>query len=158
MVTPTEYRSAVERRSLTMETAHHYFIPASYRAYRVLHFGFVVAPIVAGLDKFTNLLVNWTVYLSPRATALTGVTAPDFMRGVGVIEVIAGLIVAFKPRVGGWIVAAWLWGIIANLLSIPGYYDIALRDFGLSLGAIALAQLSVEFGQYRRQFYTRVAG
>jgi hypothetical protein len=112
--------------------------------------GFVVAPIAAGLDKFFNVLVDWTTYLSPVATNITGLSAARFMQAVGVVEIIAGLIVAFRPRVGGMIVAVWLWGIIVNLLSIPGFYDIALRDFGLSLGALALSMLSVEFGEYRR--------
>jgi uncharacterized membrane protein HdeD (DUF308 family) len=79
------------------------------------------------------------------ATQLIPVDAHTFMLAVGVIEIVAGLLVAFRPQIGGWIVALWLWGIIANLLLIPGYFDVALRDFGLSLGAVALAQLSREF-------------
>lgn len=116
--------------------------PHPYQAFRILQFAFVVAPIIAGLDKFFNFLVNWPMYLSPIALRLTGLSGTAFMRVVGVVEVIAGLIVAFKPRIGGYIVGVWLLGIVVNLLSVPGFYDIALRDFGLALGAFALARLS----------------
>lgn len=139
----------IERRVLT-ETAHHYFIPASYQAFRILHLGFVLLPLLAGLDKFTNFLVDWTAYLSPRLINITGLSDAFFMKCVGGIEILAAVLVAFKPRIGGWVVAAWLGAIIVNLLSIPSYYDIALRDFGLALGAIALARLAVEFEHYRR--------
>jgi hypothetical protein len=148
---PTNIKSSTERRSLDKETAHHYFIPASHRAFRTLQFGFVVAPLLAGMDKFFNFIVDWKIYLAPQARTITGLTSAQFMRGVGVIEICAGILVAFKPRIGGIVVAAWLWGIIVNLLMIPGYYDIAVRDFVLSLGALALSFLSVEFDQYRRQ-------
>ncbi len=119
----------------------------SYQAYQVLHIAFTVAPIVAGLDKFVHFLVNWDIYLSPLVTQMLGVSAHKFMLGVGVIEVIAGLLVAVAPRIGGWVVAAWLCGIIVNLLTIPAYFDIALRDFGLALCAIALARLSVDYSE-----------
>jgi hypothetical protein len=114
----------------------------AYQAYKLLHIGFIVAPIVAGADKFFHFLVNWDQYLAPFVTRLIGGQAHAFMLAVGVIEIAAGLLVAFKPRIGGYVVAAWLWGIILNLLLIPGYLDVALRDFGLSLGALALARLS----------------
>jgi hypothetical protein len=91
------------------------------------------------------VLVDWTGYLAPIVPRLTGVDATTLMMIVGVIEIIAGLLVLAKPKYGGWVVAIWLWGIIANLLMIPGFYDIALRDFGLSLAAVALACLSCEF-------------
>jgi hypothetical protein len=144
------YASSVERRSLQKPTAHHYYIPASHQAYRMLHAGFVLAPLLAGVDKFTNFLVNWTTYLSPIGPSLTGLTPRQFMMGVGVIEIVAAVLVAVKPRIGGLVVAGWLWAIIVNLLTIPGFYDIALRDFGLSLGALALSRLAVEFDHYRR--------
>jgi uncharacterized membrane protein YphA (DoxX/SURF4 family) len=115
---------------------------AAERAYSILYFGFVALPIIAGLDKFAHLLVNWDQYFSPFFAGLMGPLAPYFMRAVGVVEIVAGIVVALAPRYGGYLVAAWLWGIIVNLLSFPGYYDIALRDFGLSLGAITLAQLA----------------
>jgi hypothetical protein len=111
----------------------------------MLHVGFAVLPVVAGLDKFFHLLVDWNQYLAPQATQLLPVTVQTFMMVVGVIEIAAGLLVAFRPQIGAYVVALWLWGIIVNLLLIHGYYDIALRDFGLSFGALALARLSREF-------------
>lgn len=115
------------------------------QAYGVLYIGFVALPILAGLDKFSHLLVNWNQYLAPLATRIFPVSDHTFMLIVGAIEIVAGCLVAIRPRIGAWVVALWLWGIIANLLLIPGFYDIALRDFGLSLGAIALARISMEF-------------
>ena len=115
----------------------------AYRAYQILHVGFVLAPLLAGVDKFFNFLTNWEQYLSPLVTRY--VNAFLFMRVVGVVEVVAALLVAFVPRIGAYVVALWLVGIIANLLSTGAYYDIALRDFGLFLGAIALGQLAGYF-------------
>jgi uncharacterized membrane protein HdeD (DUF308 family) len=115
------------------------------QAYQILHFAFVAAPLIAGIDKFFHLLVNWDQYLAPWIANLSPINAHSLMLLVGIIEIIAGLIVAVKPKIGAWIVFAWLWAIIINLLSYPNYYDIALRDFGLSLGAFALARLSKEF-------------
>lgn len=115
-----------------------------YQAYQFLHWGFVIAPILAGLDKFFMKLTDWTMYLWPPLGNLVG-GAHVFMRIVGAIEIIAGFLVAFKPKIGGYVVAVWLWGIIINLLLLQGYYDIALRDFGLSLGALALARLASGF-------------
>jgi hypothetical protein len=119
------------------------------QAYRILHIGFAALPIIAGVDKFTHFLVEWDKYLAPIVTDVLPVTAETFMLVVGVIEVVAGLLVAAAPGIGGFVVAAWLWGIIMNLLLVPGYYDIALRDFGLSLGALALALLAREFSPRR---------
>jgi len=116
-----------------------------YEAYQILRLGFTVAPIVAGLDKFFNLLVNWEQYLPPFVNKLLGGHGHELMLGVGVIEIIAGLGVAFKPRVFAYVVSAWLLLIVVNLLMVPGYYDVALRDFGLALGALALARLSRKF-------------
>ena len=117
----------------------------AFQAYLVLYVGFVALPVVAGLDKFFHLLVNWDQYLAPLATRLLPVSGHTFMQAVGLVEIAAGVVVAVRPRLGAYVVALWLWGIIANLLLIPGYFDIALRDFGLSLGALALARLSQEF-------------
>lgn len=147
---PNKESSYSERRSLRSETAHHYYIPASHQAFRVLYFGFIVLPIIAGMDKFFHVLVDWTIYLSPKITATTGVGATQFMYGVGVIEILAGLWVAVNPKLGGLAVCAWLGAIILNLLTIPAFFDIALRDFGLALGAFALSRLSQEFRYYRR--------
>jgi hypothetical protein len=128
-----------------------YSRPADH-AYLILHIGYTLLPIIAGLDKFFHRLTNWDMYLAPRAaqmvTQWTGLTAHNFMMIVGGIEIVAGLLAAVAPRLGGWVVTLWLWGIIANLLMFPPgemtFYDIALRDFGLSLGAIALARLAAD--------------
>ena len=117
----------------------------AYQAYLMLLTGFAVLPIIAGFDKFFHLLVNWEQYLAPQATQILPVSGHTFMLAVGVIEIAAGLLVALRPQIGAYVVALWLWGIIINLLLIPGFYDIALRDFGLSVGALALARLSREF-------------
>jgi len=119
----------------------------SYQAYQILHIAFTVAPIVAGLDKFFHFLVNWDMYLAPVVPRVLGISGHTFMLGVGVIEVIAGLVVAVAPRIGGWIVGLWLCGIIVNLLAVPAYFDVALRDLGLALGAFALARLSVDYSE-----------
>jgi hypothetical protein len=119
-------------------------VAPSHRAFRILQIGFTVAPIVMGLDKFFHLLTDWDKYLSPLVNQLVGGNGHAFMLAVGVIEVVAGIGVALKPRIFSYVVAFWLWGIIVNLLLIPGYFDVALRDFGLSLGALALGQLSRE--------------
>ena len=116
-----------------------------YQAYLILRTGFTVAPILAGLDKFFHVLVNWDQYLPAFVKNLTGGYGHELMLAVGVIEVVAGLGVAFKPRVFAYVVAAWLLLIVVNLLLIPGYFDVALRDFGLALGALALARLSQEY-------------
>jgi len=119
----------------------------AYQAYRILHFGFVVAPILAGLDKFFHLLVNWDQYLPGVVTNISPISAHTLMLIVGVIEIVAGLGVAIKPRIFAYVVAAWLAVIIINLLLIPGCFDIALRDFGLLLAALALGALSQQFAR-----------
>ena len=121
----------------------------AYQAFWLLRIGFTVAPILFGLDKFTHLLVNWDRYLAPRIDDLVPGTAHQAMYVVGAIEILAGLLVAFWPRLGGYVVAAWLAAIIVNLLLIPGYYDIALRDFGLLLAALTLARLATAFPSRR---------
>lgn len=117
----------------------------AHQAFQILRTAFTVAPIVAGLDKFFHLLVNWDQYLPAFVNNLTGGHGHQLMLAVGVIEIVAGLGVAFKPRLFAYVVSAWLLLIVANLLMIPGYFDVALRDFGLSLAALALARLSQEF-------------
>ena len=117
----------------------------AYEAYRILHLACVVAPIVAGVDKFFNLLVNWEQYLPPFVNKMIGGHGHELMLAVGVIEIVAGLGVALKPKIFAYVVSVWLLLIVVNLLMIPGYYDVALRDFGLALGALALARLSREF-------------
>src|SRR5262249_30408985 len=115
------------------------------QAYRILHFGFTVAPILAGVDKFFHLLVNWDQYLPGVVANISPIPGHALMLIVGVIEIVAGIGVALKPRIFAYIVAAWLAIIIINLLLIPGYFDVALRDLGLLLAALALARLTPQF-------------
>jgi uncharacterized membrane protein YphA (DoxX/SURF4 family) len=114
----------------------------AYQGFLLLRLGFTVAPIVFGLDKFTNVLVDWTQYLAPWINDIIPGSASDAMYLVGVVEIVAGIAVGLRPRYGAYLVAAWLAGIIMNLLTYSGYYDIALRDFGLMLGALTLARLA----------------
>ena len=118
---------------------------AARQAYLILRFGFTVAPIIAGLDKFLHLLVNWDQYLPGVTNRLVGGRGHELMLVVGVIEIVAGIGVALKPRIFAYVVAAWLFLIILNLLAIPGYFDVALRDLGLLLAALALGRLSQKF-------------
>ena len=115
---------------------------AATQVFWVLRIGFTVLPILFGLDKFTSLLAEWTKYLAPQIDRIVPGTAHQAMLAVGVVEVTAGLLVAVLPRFGGLVVAAWLAGIIVNLLLLGGYYDIALRDFGLLLASLGLARLA----------------
>jgi uncharacterized membrane protein YphA (DoxX/SURF4 family) len=117
----------------------------AYQAFVLMRVGFTVLPIVMGVDKFSNALVNWERYLAPWIHRLSPVSAANTMHIVGVIEVAVGIAVAIKPRYAAYVVAAWLVGIIVNLLSYSGYYDIALRDFGLMLAALTLARLATQF-------------
>lgn len=113
------------------------------QAFMLLRVGFGVAPILFGLDKFAEVLTDdWTVYLAPEYNDLIPGSAADAMYAVGVVEILAGLIVLTAPRFGGLLVAAWLAGIIVSLLLVGGYGDIALRDFGLLIGALALSRLA----------------
>jgi len=117
----------------------------SYQAYQILRIGFTVAPIIAGVDKFLGLLVNWDQYLPPVVNNMLGGAGHQFMYIVGAIEIVAGIGVFLKPKIFAYVVAAWLVAIIVNLLLIPGYFDVALRDLGLALGALALARLSSKY-------------
>jgi hypothetical protein len=117
----------------------------AYQAFQILRIGFTVAPVLAGLDKFLHLLVDWDKYLPAFVNNLTGGHGHQLMLIAGVIEIIAGIGVFLKPRIFAYVVAVWLVLIIANLLMIPGYYDVALRDLGLALGALALGRLSETF-------------
>src|SRR5437868_244271 len=119
----------------------------AYQAYWILHVGFTVAPILAGLDKFFHLLVNWDQYVPGVVANASPIPAHTLMLIVGVIEIAAGIGVALKPRIFAYVVAAWLAIIIINLLLIPGYFDVALRDLGLCLGALALGRLSQQFAR-----------
>ena len=117
----------------------------AYQSYVLLRIGFTILPIAMGVDKFFNVLVNWEVYLAPWIRHLSPLSATGTMHLVGVIEILAGVTVALKPRYAAYVVAAWLGGIIINLLTYSGFYDVALRDFGLMLGALTLARLASRF-------------
>lgn len=119
------------------------------QAFFLLRTVFTVAPILFGMDKFTNILTDWTIYLAPVATTVVPVSAQTFMYIVGVVEIVAGIAVAVRPRFGSLLVAVWLFGIIINLLVLGSFYDVALRDFGLLVGALALNRLSPA-GSWRR--------
>jgi len=115
------------------------------QAFMILRAAFTVAPILFGADKFFHLMVNWDRYLAPILSDPLPFSPHQLMYAVGVIEIVAGIVVAVHPRLGAPVVAAWLAGIIVNLLLIPGFYDVALRDFGLFLAAIALARLATRY-------------
>jgi hypothetical protein len=124
-----------------LRTAH----GAAYQAYQLLHVAFIVAPIVAGLDKFFDKLVNWDMYVAPFAEHILRGHVHGFMMFVGVVEIIAGIGAAIRPRIFAYVVALWLICIIINLLLCRTFYDIALRDLGLCLSAFALARLARDF-------------
>jgi uncharacterized membrane protein YphA (DoxX/SURF4 family) len=112
------------------------------QAFWIMRVIFCIAPILFGLDKFFNIMVKWTDYLAPWIPNLLHVSPQTFMYGVGIVEICAGILVALWPRYFAYVVMLWLWGIIINLLTTGGYFDIALRDFGLSMGALTLARLA----------------
>ena len=129
----------------TRERVHDRAGDPAYQGFALLWLGFTVAPILFGLDKFFDWMVDWRTYLAPEINDLVPGNAHQAMLIVGAIEIVAGLVVAIRPKWGGYLVAAWLAGIIANLLILGDYYDVALRDFGLLLGALALARLATAF-------------
>jgi uncharacterized membrane protein YphA (DoxX/SURF4 family) len=114
----------------------------AFQAFTLLRVVFTVAPILFGLDKFFDVLVDWEQYLAPWINDIVPGSASTAMHLVGIVEIAAGVLVFAKPRIGAYVVAAWLAGIIVNLLTYSGYYDIALRDFGLLVGALALGRLA----------------
>ena len=120
-----------------------------FQAYALLRVGFAVAPILFGLDKFFDVLVDWPQYLASWVNDIAPGSASDFMHFVGVVEIVAGLTVALKPRYGAYVVAGWLGGIIVNLLVLGDFYDVALRDFGLLLAALTLTRLATAAHQGR---------
>ncbi|HSB86133.1 MAG TPA: hypothetical protein VLD86_07495 [Ilumatobacteraceae bacterium] len=117
----------------------------AFQAFALLRLGLTVAPILFGLDKFLDWLVDWRIYLAPQINDVIPGNAHQAMLAVGVIEILAGLVVALRPKWGGYLVAAWLGGIIVNLLVLADHYDVALRDFGLLLAALTLARLATAF-------------
>ena len=130
----TAVKESANPQALASDTAR--------QAFLLLRTVFTVAPILFGLDKFTNLLTDWTGYLAPIVPDTLHVPAQTLMYAVGVIEIIAGILVALRPRIGSLVVAAWLIGIIVNLLILGAFFDVALRDFGLFVGALALNRLA----------------
>jgi hypothetical protein len=112
------------------------------QSFWLLRIGFTVAPILFGIDKFATVMTDWTKYLASQYNDLIPGTATQAMHAVGIVEIAAGLLVAVKPRIGAYVVAAWLAGIILDLLLLGGYADVALRDFGLMLGALTLGRLA----------------
>lgn len=142
----TVSNDATARRGLIDRAQLH---DPGYQAFLVLRTVFTVAPILFGLDKFANLLTDWPGYLASWIDGIVPGSAQTAMYIVGAIEIVAGVFVAVMPRIGAWVVAAWLLGIIVNLLTIPGFYDVALRDFGLLVAAVALARLSIRYAPKR---------
>jgi hypothetical protein len=140
--TTRERTSSYEHVAANVALARPDWRDARYQAFALMRVAFTVAPIAFGLDKFFNLMVDWPKYLAPWINDIAPGTGQQFVDGVGGTEILAGIIVALKPRYGAYVVAAWLGGIVVNLLSSSGFYDIALRDFGLMLGALALARLA----------------
>jgi uncharacterized membrane protein YphA (DoxX/SURF4 family) len=129
--------TALEHRSLATTNTDWAFL--------ALRAGFTAAPILAGIDKFTNFMTDWSQYVAPGITSTLGVSAHQFMMAVGPIEIVAGLLVAVKPKIGGMVVAAWLFGIILNFAFSPKHYwDVALRDLGLMIGAASLSLLAAD--------------
>ncbi len=143
MATLTPHQISGPKRSATATEAR----PdnPAYQAFWLLRIGLTVAPILFGLDKFSHVLVDWDQYLAPEIADLFNARAHTLMYFVGAIEITAGLVVAARPRVGGYLVAAWLGGIIVNLGMLADFYDVALRDFGLALAALTLARLATAF-------------
>ena len=136
---------AASLKDETVSVEHANWHDARYQAFALLRIAFTVAPIVFGLDKFLNVLVDWPIYLAPWINDIAPGSGQDFMYFVGAIEIVAGVLVAIKPRYGAYVVAGWLAGIILNLLTLSGYYDVALRDFGLMLAALTLARLAAVY-------------
>lgn len=134
----------------TVSAASDQSIKLNHQAFLLLRTIFTVAPIIFGIDKFTNVLTDWTHYLAPLATDIIPVSPQVFMYAVGVVEIAAGLLVALRPKIGSLVVCLWLLGIIVNLLLLGNYFDVALRDFGLLIGALALNRLAMARGPQSR--------
>jgi len=137
----TDRRQAPAGQATAAGAANDWHDPR-YQAFAVMRLAFTIAPIAFGLDKFFNVMVDWPKYLAPWINDIAPGSGQQFMYVVGAIEILAGVLVALKPRYGAYVVAAWLGGIALNLLTFSGFYDIALRDFGLMLGALALGRLA----------------
>lgn len=145
MAVSTAREGAPAVRSSPARAARTRWSDPRYQAFALMRLAFTAAPIAFGVDKFFNQMVNWPMYLAPWIDDLAPGTGQELMYVVGAIEILAGVAVAVKPRYGGYVVAAWLGGIVVSLLTYPGFYDIALRDFGLLLGALTLARLAAAY-------------
>jgi uncharacterized membrane protein YphA (DoxX/SURF4 family) len=145
MAVTTPHKGISTNSSPIAGTARTDWVDPRFQAFALMRLAFTVAPIAFGLDKFFNVMVNWPNYLAPWINDIMPGTGQEFMYVVGTIEVLAGIIVALKPRYGAYVVAAWLGLIVVNLLSYSGFYDIALRDFGLMLAALTLARLAAVY-------------
>jgi uncharacterized membrane protein YphA (DoxX/SURF4 family) len=141
--------TTVRRSEPTVEAVPLAQREAGYQAYLMLRVAFAVAPIAFGLDKFFNVLTDWPRYLAGWVDDVMPGSAQSFMYAVGGIEILAGVLVALRPRYGAPIVVLWLAGIIFNLVTGPGYYDVALRDFGLLLAALTLTRLAFAYDRPR---------
>jgi uncharacterized membrane protein YphA (DoxX/SURF4 family) len=139
------FKAPTHKQSRSKPAVERFRSDPAYQAFVLLRVGFTALPIVMGIDKFSNTLVNWEHYLAPWIHDLSPLSALGTMHVVGVIEIVAGVAVAIKPRYAAYIVAAWLAGIVTNLLSYSGYYDIALRDFALMLTALTLGRLASKY-------------
>lgn len=137
-------------RTATVGSAERRLDNPAFQAFTLLRIGFTVAPILFGFDKFLGWLVDWRIYLAPEINDLVPGNAHQALLAIGVIEIVAGLVVAVRPKFGGYLVAAWLAGIITNLLLQADFYDVALRDFGLLLAALTLARLATVFDRPTR--------
>lgn len=137
---------AASGNSASPTTSDHIRTDPVFQAFWLLRIGFTVAPVLFGLDKFVGLLTDWDRYLAPAVDRLVPGNAHQAMLAVGVVEIVAGIVVAVLPRFGGYLVALWLFGIIVDLLLLGDFYDVALRDFGLLLGALTLARLAAAVG------------
>jgi hypothetical protein len=145
MSTATLAGRATSPGPATVSVAQRLKADPAYQAFWLLRIAFTVAPILFGLDKFANVMVDWEIYLASWINDIIPGNATDAMHLIGVVEIVAGIAVFIKPRYGAYVVAAWLAGIIFNLLTLSDYYDIALRDFGLMLGALTLARLATVY-------------
>lgn len=141
----TSHAPTRDASQVSPSTRERFKVDPVFQAFWLLRIGFTLAPILFGADKFAHVMTNWDKYLAPEFNDIIPGTAHQAMYGVGVIEIVAGLVVLLAPRFGGYLVAAWLGGIILNLALIGGYWDIALRDFGLLLAALTLARLATAF-------------
>lgn len=137
--------STTTARAVAPDLADHRLDNPAFQAFTLLRIGFTVAPILFGLDKFLDWLVDWRIYLAPEINDLVPGDAHQALLAIGVVEIVAGIVVAVRPKFGGYLVAAWLAGIITNLLLQADFYDVALRDFGLLLAALTLARLATAF-------------